>query len=193
MLPLFLSPPDYYYNAALRLCGPPAMFVRDIVPPLPANAVTETNRETLGRLRQDLSWSREQFLSAGDTYRFYGHDECGRPFWGYLLETAGAVDTRDIFVLVRSNDERTGASMLRWVPMYEMYTRKHAHLRYKVVDTESPTEEVMIEILQLLCEVFEYAVDDDWSYEKRMEFYHAFPFDEFAYERGSAGIPTGFI
>ena len=41
-----------------------------------------------------------------------------------------------------------------------------------------PAEDVLIEILQLLREVFEYAVEDDWSYEKRMEFYHAFPFKD---------------
>jgi hypothetical protein len=36
----------------------------------------------------------------------------------------------------------------------------------------------MIAMLQLLRDVFEYAVEGNWSYEKRMEFYHAFPFDE---------------
>jgi hypothetical protein len=36
----------------------------------------------------------------------------------------------------------------------------------------------MIEILQLLSEVFEYAVADSWSYRKRLEFYHTFPFDD---------------
>jgi len=62
--------------------------------------------------------------------------------------------------------------------MSRVYTRKHAHLLYKVVDTEGPTEDVMSEILEVFRDVLEYAVEDNWSYEKRMEFYHAFPFDE---------------
>ena len=43
---------------------------------------------------------------------------------------------------------------------------------------EGPAEDVMIEILQGLRDVFEYAVEEKWSYEKRMEFYYVFPFDE---------------
>ena len=62
--------------------------------------------------------------------------------------------------------------------MSKVYTRKHAHLLYKVVDTEGPAEEVTIEILQVVREAFEYAVEDNWSYRKHLEMYHAFPFDE---------------
>ena len=36
----------------------------------------------------------------------------------------------------------------------------------------------MYEILELFCEVFVYAVETNWTYEKRIHFYHAFPFKE---------------
>ena len=36
----------------------------------------------------------------------------------------------------------------------------------------------MFEILHLICDVFEFAADTDWSYHKRLEFYHAFQFEE---------------
>ena len=178
VVPLCLSFSSHNYNAFIRLHGPPAMFSSDVVPALPSNAVTESNRVTLDRLNHDLKWISEDFLAAGDSYRLYGHDEFDRPFWGYCLETACRNETREIFVLMRSTDEMTQASILRWWPMERFYTRKHAHLLHKVIDVNGPAEDVLIEILQLLREVFEYAVEDDWSYEKRMEFYHAFPFDE---------------
>ena len=180
-VPLFLSALDYNYNAALRLYGPPAMFAEGsipIIPALPFNVVTESNRETLVRLKHDLAWIGEQQLSAADAYRMCVCDELEQPFWGYCVESARADDSKEILVLMRSNEGRTRASTLRWVPMSKVYTRKHAHLRYKVVDTEGPAEDVVIEILQVLCEAFEYAVEDNWSYKKRLEFYHAFPFDE---------------
>ena len=46
------------------------MVVNDVVvPALPTNAVTETNQETLTRLRHDLACVGEQLLSAADEYR----------------------------------------------------------------------------------------------------------------------------
>ena len=177
-IPLFLISSDHDYNAVLRLYGPPAMFSSDIIPPLPKGAKTEGNHETMERLKHDLRWSSEDVLSTTDSYRFFGYDENERSFWGYCVETACVDETKEIFMLMRSNDERTQASVLRWMPMEKLFTRKHAHLLYKVFDVDGPGEVVMIEILQVLKEVFEYAVRDNWSYEKRMEFYHAFPFDE---------------
>jgi len=176
--PLFLSLTDHNFNAALQLYGPPAMFVDDVIPALPPNAVSETDRETLVRLKHDLAWIGEQQLSAADAYRMYGYDELDQPFWGYCVESARVDNSRDILVLMRSNEGQTRASTLQWMPMSKVYTRKHAHLLYKVVDTKGPAEDVMIEILRVFSEVFEYAVKDNWSYEKRLEFYHAFPFDE---------------
>ena len=38
----------------------------------------------------------------------------------------------------------------------------------------------MYEILQLFHDVFEVAAGTNWLYEKRVEFYHSFPFGEFA-------------
>ena len=68
------------YTAALRLYGPSAMSASDIVPVLPPNAVTETNRETLVWLKHDMTWISENELSAADSYRMFGYDEQGRPF-----------------------------------------------------------------------------------------------------------------
>ena len=177
-IPLFLSASDHSYNVALRLYGPPAMFANNIIPALPLNAVPETNRESLVRLKHDLAWIGEQHLFAADSYRFFGYDELDQPFWGYCVESARVENSREILMLMRSSEGRARTSTLRWMPMDKLYTRKHAHLRYKVVDTEGPTEDAMIEILQLFSDVFEYAVKDNWSYEKRMEFYHAFPFED---------------
>jgi hypothetical protein len=140
--------------------------------------VPETNRETLVQLKHDLAMTSEQELSAADLYRLYRYDELDQPFWGYCVESARVDSSKEILVLMCSNDGRTRASALRWMPMSRVYTRKHAHLLYKVVDTEGPTEDVMSEILEVFRDVLEYAVEDNWSYEKRMEFYHAFPFDE---------------
>ena len=101
-----------------------------------------------------------------------------QPFWGYCLETSQVDETREISVLVWSNEGRTGASKLRWLPMGQVHTRKLAYLRCKVVDDDGPSEEVMIQVLQLMRETFEYAVEYTWSYRERLGFYHAFPFDE---------------
>ena len=178
VFPLFLSTLDHNYNAALQLYGPPAMFANDVIPALPPNAVTETNLETLVRLKHDLSWIDEQLLTKADAYRMYMFNIVQKPCWGYCVESARVTDSKEILVLMRSNEGRTCASMLRWVPMSQVHTKKNAHLLYKVADTEGPVEDVMIEILQLLSEVFEYAVADSWSYRKRLEFYHTFPFDD---------------
>lgn len=178
VLPLFLSSTDHSYNAALRLFGPPAMFGNDIVPALPTNAVTETNRETLTRLRHDLACVDKQLLSAADEYRMYVDDGHNQPAWGYCVESASVEDPRDILVLMRVVEGRARSVTLRWLSMSKVHTRKNAHLLYRVVDTEGPAENVMIEFLKVFRDVFECAVEDGWSYEKRLEFYHAFPFEE---------------
>lgn len=150
----------------------------NIIPALPLGAVTETNRETLKRFKDDLAWVDEQLLSAADAYRMYIYEDPDHPVWGYCVENAQVENPRDILVLMRSNGGQNHATKLQWMSMSKVYTRKLAHLRYGIVDTEGPAEDVMIEILQLLRDVFECAVEDGWSYRKRMEFYHAFPFDD---------------
>ena len=117
-------------------------------------------------------------LSPSDLYRFFGYDENERPFWGYCIESACIAESKEIFMLMHITSELTQARMLHWMPMEKLFTRKHAHLVYKVFDVYGPGDVVMMEILQLLEEVFEYAVRDEWSYEKRMKFYHSVPFDE---------------
>jgi hypothetical protein len=145
---------------------------------MPASALCETNRETLERLEHDLTLIDNNQLSEADSYRLLGHDELDCPFWGYGVEAARMENSRDILVLMRSNELATVEKTLRWVPLSKLYTRKQALLFYDVTDTEGPTEEAMFEILELFRDVFEYAVADSWSYHKRLEFYHAFPFEE---------------
>ena len=157
--------------------GSLVMVVNDVVPALPPNAVAETNRETLARLQHDLAWIDLQLQTAADEYRMYVYDGLEQPFWGYCVESARVDSSRDILVLMRSSGSRARASTLRWIPMSKVYTRKHALLLYEVVDTEGPAEDVMIKILQVFRDVFEYAVEYGWSYEQRLEFYHAFPFE----------------
>lgn len=57
-------------------------------------------------------------------------------------------------------------------------TRKLALLKFSVVDMAGPSEEVMIAILQVFRDAFEYAVEDGWTYKKRLEFCLAFPFED---------------
>ena len=151
------------------------MNVNDVVPALPPNALPETNRETLARLQHDLAWIDLQLQTAADEYRMYVYD--GQPFWGYCVESARVDSSRDILVLMRSSRSRARASTLQWIPMSKVYTRKHALLLYEVADAEGPAKDVMIEILQVFRDVFEYAVEYGWSYEQCLEFYHAFPFE----------------
>ena len=148
------------------------------LPDLPAGAVRETNGETVERLGRDVTLIGDNQLSAVDSYRLYGYDERDRPFWGYGVEAARVVNSADVLILVRSDEEVGVDRALRWMSLSQLYTRGQALLFYEVLDTEGPTEEAMLEILKLLREVFEFAMDTNWSYRARLEFYHAFPFEE---------------
>ena len=98
--------------------------------------------------------------------------------WGYLVESAQVTSTRKIFVLMQTIEARARATVLWWMPMEQVYTKKQALLLYKAEDTDRPAEDVVCEILKLLQEVFECALEDKWSYTKRSEFYRAFPFEK---------------
>mmetsp|Transcript_7150 Transcript_7150/g.10389 ORF Transcript_7150/g.10389 Transcript_7150/m.10389 type:complete len:109 (+) Transcript_7150:121-447(+) len=76
-------------------------------PAIPASALRETNRETLERLEHDLTLIGNNQLSAADSYRLLGHDELERPFWGYGVEAARMENSRDILVLMRSDELAT--------------------------------------------------------------------------------------
>ena len=166
-------------DIVLYACGPPAMTSRYFgLPAMPASAVRETNRETLERLEHDLTLIDDDQLSAADSYRLFGYDELDRSFWGYGVEAARMDGSREILVLMRRDEEATIERTLRWIPLSKLYTRKQALLFYEATDTEGPTEGAMHEILELFREVFEFAVENSWSYLKRLEFYHAFPFEE---------------
>ena len=60
-----------------------------------------------------------------------------------------------------------------------------------------PSEEVLKEILELFRVVFEFVMKTEWSYEKLIEFYHSFPFEELpsrkaimAFRRPLVSCPT---
>ena len=175
----FIGSGLHKYNAAMQMLGPPGMLASGfVVPSLPANAKRETNRETLERLELDLILIGDQQLSAADSYRLYGHDATDHGFWGCGVEAARLDDSSEILVLICSDEEGTIDARLRWMSLSKLYTRKQALLFYEVTDTEGPTEDAMYEVLELFREVFECAVEKNWTYEKRMHFYHAFPFEE---------------
>ena len=91
------------------------------IPTLPHDAVTETNRETLARLREDLAWIDDRRMVAGDEYRMYVNNDVDPPFWGYCVETAQVENPRDMVVLMHSTDGRTHARRMQWLPMGRVY------------------------------------------------------------------------
>jgi long-subunit fatty acid transport protein len=101
----------------------------------------------------------------------------GGPSWGYCLEAATVPETREIFVLMRSDETATMARTLQWVSLSTLQTRKQVE-HSSDVTYSGPSEEVMQAILRLFRDAFEFAVDTNWSYTKRLEFFHSFPFEE---------------
>ena len=154
------------------------MNVGDVyLPTEPPNAVIESNAEILRRLGHDLTGIDNGELSAIDAYRLYLHADSDHPTWGYCLEVARERDTNDIQVLFRSDegaldDER----FLDWIPLSSFYTRKQA-LAVNV-SYVGPPEEVVWELLELLRDVYECALITNWSFERRVKFYHSVPFEE---------------
>ena len=161
------------------LCTPSAgIFGNDIqLPALPMNVVRETNLETFHRLGHDLAIINLQELSALTAYRLYLPDDGGRSSWGYCLEAARNEMTDEVVVLFRNDEEEGLVRTLRWLPFSMLCTVKQAEVSYKA-QYKGPSEEVMRAILYLFHDVFAFAADTDWSYMKRMEFYHFFPFEE---------------
>ena len=47
----------------------------------------------------------------------------------------------------------------------------------------------MLEILEVFHDLFEFAVADNWTYYKRLEFYDAFPFEDYI-QRSGDGISS---
>ena len=163
------------YNAALHIFGPPTMFPSDLhLPSEPPNAVIESNEEILRRLGHDLTGIDE--LSAIDVYRLFLHADSDHPTWGYCLEAARNEITNEIQILFHSDEEEDDERFLDWIPLSSFYTRKQALACY--VSYVGSTEEVMWLILELFRDVFECALKTNWSFEKRIEFYHSFPFEE---------------
>jgi len=147
------------------------------LPALPPGTVRETNSETLCRLGHDLNSISRRVLSAVGAYRMYLPSNNERSSWGYVLEAARVNNTDEILVLFR-NDEGGGiARSLRWLPLSSLCTMTQAIASYQV-SYEGPAEEVMWAILHVFHSVFEFATDTNWSYVKRLEFYHSFPFEQ---------------
>ena len=177
LLLTILTSSDHNYNAALRLYGPPAMFQEDLkLPPKPCNARTETNAEILRQLSRDLTNINNFELSAIDGYRMYRHAGVDQPSWGYCLESARVEDSKEDLILFRKDEKIHEERFLDWVPLSSCYTVEGAK-SYDVSYT-GPSEEVLQAILELFRDVFEFALKTNWSYEKRIEFYHSFPFEE---------------
>lgn len=106
----------------------------------------------------------------------YSNDTGGRPSWGYCLEAARGVDTNEIFVLFRTDETAAKERTLCWVPLPDVHTKKYSQNILNVT-YEGPPEEVMHAILHVFRDAFEFADDTNWSYAKRLEFYHTFPFE----------------
>lgn len=84
------------------------MFYHDLaLPSAPTNAVRETNAETLRRLGHDLALIERDELTALDAYRLFGNMADGGPSWGYCLEAAHVPETKEILVLIRSDETDT--------------------------------------------------------------------------------------
>ena len=166
-------------NASLRHYGPQYMFQYNLaLPTVPSNSVRERNEETLRRLEHDLSCIEREELTALDAYRLFGNMADGRPSWGYYcLEAASVPETREIFVLMRSDETASMERTLQWVSLSVMQTRKQVEHSGGVAYS-GPSEEVMHAILHVFRDAFEFAVDTNWSYTKRLEFFHSFPFEE---------------
>ena len=154
------------------------MFVDDLrLPSVPPNDVRETNPETLRWLGYDLAAIDSQKLTAVDGYHLYLPVDGERSSWGYGLEAARVNTTNEILVLFRNDEEEGIRRSLRWLPLSMLCTVKQAKLSYQV-PYKGPTEEVMRAFLHVFRDAFEFAADTNWSYVKRLEFYHSFPFEE---------------
>jgi hypothetical protein len=165
------------YNAAMYLYEPPAMFQEELkLPPKPCNAMTETNDEILRRLSHDLTSITNEELSAVNGYRMFRHAGGDCPSWGYCLESARVENSEEILILFRKDEEIHEERFLDWLPLSNFHTFEQA-MHYDVAHV-GPTEEALQEILELFRDVFEFAMKTEWSYEKRIEFYHSFPFEE---------------
>ena len=148
-----------------------------VLPSTPPGVVRETTVETLHRLGHDLARIARGELTALDAYRLVSCDTSGLPTWGFCLEAARMAGTDEVFVLIRTDETSAVKRTLHWVSLSSVYTRKHAH-DILGVEYEGPAEEVLRAILHVFRDAFVFAVDTDWSYAKRLEFYYSFPFEE---------------
>ena len=166
-------------SAAHYLCTPPGIFRVNLrLPALPPNVVRETNSETFRRLGHDLSVIDRHELSAVTAHRLYlPNGGSSHSSWGYGLEAARDRATNEILVLFRNDEEDGTERTLRWLPLSTLCTVRQAEVSYQAY-YRGPSEEVMRAILHVFHDAFAFAADSNWSYVKRLEFYHSFPFEE---------------
>jgi len=146
------------------------------LPPKPYNARTETNAEILRQLSRDLTSIDDLDLSAIEGYRVYRHAGTEQPSWGYCLESARVEDANEDLILFRKDEEIHEERFLDWVPLSSCYTLEQA--KNYDVSYAGPSEEILRSILELFRDVFEFAYRTHWSYDRRIEFYYSFPFEE---------------
>ena len=91
------------------------------------------------------------------------------------MEWAVSEMNDESLMLMRIEEEDGIERTLRWVPRDSMYTFTQAKLFYGE-QYVGPSEEVMREIVEVFRDAFEFALAGNWTYEKRLEFYHSFPF-----------------
>ena len=126
-------------------------------------------------MSRDLTSISNLELSAIDGYRMFRHAGSDQPSWGYCLESAQVRGIEDNLILFRRDEEIHEERFLDWVPLSSCYAIEQAK-GYGVSYT-GPSEEIPKSILELFRDVFEFALKTNWSYEKRIEFYHSFPFE----------------
>lgn len=96
---------------------------------------------------------------------------------GVIVWRQPEIRTQTIQVLFCGDVEYADdVKFLDWVPLASFYTRKQALALD--VSYVGPMEDVVWEILELFRDVYECALKTSWSFEKEIEFYQSFPFDE---------------
>ena len=110
---------------------------------------------------------------------FFDDDDDDWPYRSYCVESACNDVSSESLLLIRIEEEDGIEKALCWVHCDSLYTWKQAELFYGE-QCVGPSEEVMHEIIEVFRNVFEFAVESNWTNEKRLEFYHLFPCEEFS-------------
>ena len=146
------------------------------LPPKPRGARTETNAEILRQVIRDLASIYDLELTAIDGYRVFRYAGADPPSWGYCLEAARVEDSVDDLILFYEDNKVHDRDCLGWIPQSDIYTVREA--RSNDVSYVGPSEDVVRALLEIFRDIFEFAWQNKWTYEKRMEFYQSIPFEK---------------